>query len=224
MVFSSISGIFKSFLTFTSKASIELLSLDFSGGQEKSVDEIAARQTPLKERLPSSSNNQTDRFKFTSSPVDTVDDGQESERQQKEKDRLHQKFVKKLGGVDCIIGIGRSAVMDDDDAAAGPDDNADGDENEEPTPPPTTKGKGRAVAKKSPPKLTPMEKQVIDIKSKHMDTLLIVEVGYKFRFFGEDARIAAKELGIVCIPGKMRFDERTSILPLFSEHIWLIRA
>jgi DNA mismatch repair protein MSH3 len=53
-----------------------------------------------------------------------------------------------------------------------------------------------------------MELQVLDIKRKHMDTLLIIEVGYKFRFFGEDARIAAKELGIVCIPGRFRYDER----------------
>ncbi|KAK8049625.1 hypothetical protein PG994_011355 [Apiospora phragmitis] len=36
------------------------------------------------------------------------------------------------------------------------------------------------------------------------------KVGYKFRFFGEDARIAAKELSIVCIPGKMRYDEHPS--------------
>jgi DNA mismatch repair protein MSH3 len=56
--------------------------------------------------------------------------------------------------------------------------------------------------------LTPMELQMLEIKRKHMDAILIVEVGYKFKFFGEDARIAAKELGIVCIPGKFRFDER----------------
>ncbi|KMU76664.1 DNA mismatch repair protein Msh3 [Coccidioides immitis RMSCC 3703] len=54
------------------------------------------------------------------------------------------------------------------------------------------------------------EKQVIDIKNKHKDAILVVEVGYKFRFFGEDARIAAKELSIVCIPGKLRFDEHPS--------------
>jgi hypothetical protein len=53
-----------------------------------------------------------------------------------------------------------------------------------------------------------MELQMLEIKRKHMDAILIVEVGYKFKFFGEDARIAAKELGIVCIPGKFRFDER----------------
>jgi DNA mismatch repair protein MSH3 len=55
-----------------------------------------------------------------------------------------------------------------------------------------------------------MEIQFLEIKRQHMDTLLIMEVGYKFRFFGEDARIAAKELSIVCIPGKMRYDERES--------------
>ncbi|RMZ82962.1 hypothetical protein DV737_g1773, partial [Chaetothyriales sp. CBS 132003] len=53
-------------------------------------------------------------------------------------------------------------------------------------------------------------KQIIDIKSKHMDTLLVIEVGYKFRFFGEDARVAAKELNIMCIPGKYRYDEDAS--------------
>ncbi len=62
--------------------------------------------------------------------------------------------------------------------------------------------------KKGGSKLTPMERQVLEIKRSHIDTVLVVEVGYKFRFFGEDARIAAKELSIVCIPGKFRFDER----------------
>lgn len=55
-----------------------------------------------------------------------------------------------------------------------------------------------------------MEKQFLDIKRKHLDTILIVEVGYKFKFFGEDARVAAKELSIVCIPGKFRYDEHPS--------------
>ncbi|KAK8125165.1 MutS domain V [Apiospora kogelbergensis] len=55
-----------------------------------------------------------------------------------------------------------------------------------------------------------MEEQFLAIKRKNMDTLLIMEVGYKFRFFGEDARLAAKELSIVCIPGKMRYDEHPS--------------
>ncbi|XP_030647649.1 DNA mismatch repair protein Msh3 [Chanos chanos] len=45
---------------------------------------------------------------------------------------------------------------------------------------------------------TPLEQQYMEIKEKHKDTLLCVECGYKYRFFGEDAEIAAKELKIFC--------------------------
>ncbi|KAH8731433.1 DNA mismatch repair protein MSH3 [Phaeosphaeriaceae sp. PMI808] len=55
-----------------------------------------------------------------------------------------------------------------------------------------------------------MEMQYLDIKRKHLDTVIVMEVGYKFKFLGEDARIASKELGIVCIPGKFRYDEHPS--------------
>lgn len=46
-------------------------------------------------------------------------------------------------------------------------------------------------------KLTPLEQQVADIKNKQPDVLLFVECGYKYRFFGNDAEIAAKELNII---------------------------
>lgn len=36
----------------------------------------------------------------------------------------------------------------------------------------------------------------MDLKNKYPDVLLMVEVGYKYRFFGEDAEIAARVLGI----------------------------
>ncbi|TYH41256.1 hypothetical protein ES332_D12G303100v1 [Gossypium tomentosum] len=45
-------------------------------------------------------------------------------------------------------------------------------------------------------KYTPLEQQVVDLKNKYRDVLLMVEVGYRFRFFGKDAEIAAKVLGI----------------------------
>lgn len=48
-----------------------------------------------------------------------------------------------------------------------------------------------------PAKYTPLEQQVVELKAKHPDVLLMVEVGYKFRFFGDDAEVAAKLLGIV---------------------------
>ncbi|XP_022140857.1 DNA mismatch repair protein MSH3 isoform X2 [Momordica charantia] len=46
------------------------------------------------------------------------------------------------------------------------------------------------------PKYTPLELQVVELKKRHPDVLLMVEVGYRYRFFGEDAEIAAKVLGI----------------------------
>ena len=44
-------------------------------------------------------------------------------------------------------------------------------------------------------KLTPLEQQVKAIKENHPDTLIMVEVGYRYRFFGQDAEIAAEILG-----------------------------
>jgi DNA mismatch repair protein MSH3 len=61
--------------------------------------------------------------------------------------------------------------------------------------------------------------QVVRLKAKHEGVLLMIEVGYKYRFFGEDAKVciswvallsftpirpqtAAKELGIVAYPDR----------------------
>lgn len=122
------------------------------------------------------------------------------------KEKLHEKFVKKLGKPDSIADIKRRnrALIEDDEG----EEDAGEELLEEAKPPP--KGKKGVAAKKGSSKLTPMEKQVLEIKRAHMDTLLVIEVGYKYRFFGEDARIAAKELSIVCIPGKFRYDEHPS--------------
>lgn len=45
-------------------------------------------------------------------------------------------------------------------------------------------------------KYTPLEQQFVDIKKKNPGTLLLVECGYKWQFFGEDAVIASKVLRI----------------------------
>lgn len=42
-----------------------------------------------------------------------------------------------------------------------------------------------------------MEQQFLEIKKHHPDTILFVEAGYRYRFFGKDAEIAAKVLNIV---------------------------
>ncbi|KAI3372025.1 hypothetical protein L3Q82_006895 [Scortum barcoo] len=55
-----------------------------------------------------------------------------------------------------------------------------------------------APSRRSKSLYTPLEQQVIQLKQQHKDALLAVECGYKYRFFGEDAEIAAKVLNIFC--------------------------
>ncbi|KAG2483848.1 hypothetical protein HYH03_017301 [Edaphochlamys debaryana] len=45
-------------------------------------------------------------------------------------------------------------------------------------------------------KLTPLEQQVVALKAQYPGTILVVEVGYKMRFFGEDAEVAKAVCGI----------------------------
>ncbi|XP_038661311.1 DNA mismatch repair protein Msh3 isoform X1 [Scyliorhinus canicula] len=47
---------------------------------------------------------------------------------------------------------------------------------------------------------TPLELQFLELKEQNKGAVLCVECGYKYRFFGEDAEIAARELNINCHP------------------------
>ncbi|KAL5597010.1 uncharacterized protein BROUX77_006958 [Berkeleyomyces rouxiae] len=130
-----------------------------------------------------------------------------TQEERDERASRHEKYVKKLGNPNSSIGLSRgwrsleSADNNDGEEAEEEDDMEEEDERP-----------AKRIAKKGPAlkKLTPMLQQIIDIKKKHMDTLLVVEVGYKFQFFGEDARTASKTLGIMCIPGRLRYDDDPS--------------
>jgi DNA mismatch repair protein MSH3 len=150
-------------------------------------------------------SNRTSKYLFSTSPQqENRDPEQLDPATQQKREQLHCQFVKKLGKPDSFAELRRrNRLLDEDDNEEA---NEDGEEEQEEEP----KSKKGKTAKKGGNKLTPMERQVIDIKRANPDTLLVVEVGYKFRFFGEDARVAARELSIVCIPGKMRFDEHPS--------------
>ncbi|KAI3610488.1 dna mismatch repair protein msh3 [Moniliophthora roreri] len=63
---------------------------------------------------------------------------------------------------------------------------------------------------------TPLEKQVLQLRKDNPGTLLMVEVGYKYKFFGEDAKIGAKELGIACFP------DRNFIVASVPVHRWQV--
>ncbi|SMR54979.1 unnamed protein product [Zymoseptoria tritici ST99CH_1E4] len=155
----------------------------------------------------------TSKYAFSSDPAPANDENEEQEEDDEQektrKARLHERFVKKLGRPDSLAEFKRKNGFVEDEAAAGEDGDEDEEEDAEPT---QAKGKGKKapVQRKGKDKLTPLQRQVVDLKRKHPDALLIVEAGYKYRLFGEDARIAAKVLAIMCIPGKYRFDEHPS--------------
>ncbi|KAI3322023.1 muts domain V-domain-containing protein [Xylariaceae sp. AK1471] len=189
--------------------------------RKKSKNAIAEDQsTALPKSLPKSplaaaSLNlpaaRTERYLYDGSsprdgqPVVLGEEQQDDPQEKRRKEELHRKFVQKLGRPDSMAQIKRRNYQGNDETQVPNNDDGEEEEEEETPQPAKTKKKGAKTGK-----LTPMEIQFLDIKRKHMDTLLIVEVGYKFKFFGEDARTAAKELSIVCIPGKFRYDEHPS--------------
>jgi DNA mismatch repair protein MSH3 len=175
---------------------------------EEAILDTTPRDLPLLAVSPKkqSSVSRTSKYLFSSSPQQENVSETSSREDVSLKAKLHERFVKKLGKPDSIADIKRRnrALLEDNDD----EDGVDEEQTEESNPP--LKGKKGVAAKKGASKLTPLETQVLGIKKRYMDTLLVVEVGYKFRFFGEDARSAAKELSIVCIPGKYRYDEHPS--------------
>eukprot|EP00890_Picochlorum_soloecismus_P001707 jgi/Picsp_1/2537/NSC_00768-R1_dna mismatch repair protein len=56
---------------------------------------------------------------------------------------------------------------------------------------------GEHTTKEKKKELTPLEQQVVELQEKyHPDCVLVIECGYKYRFFGRDAEIANNVLGI----------------------------
>ncbi|SCU77570.1 LANO_0A00716g1_1 [Lachancea nothofagi CBS 11611] len=56
-------------------------------------------------------------------------------------------------------------------------------------------------------KLTPLDQQVKDLKLQHMDKVLAVRVGYKYKFFAMDAVVVSQILQIMLIKGKLSLDD-----------------
>ncbi|KAI3981024.1 hypothetical protein MKX01_011074 [Papaver californicum] len=67
---------------------------------------------------------------------------------------------------------------------------------------------------------TPLEQQVVELKTQYPDVVLMVEVGYRYRFFGEDAEIAAKVLGIYA---HLDHNFLTASIPTFRLHVHVRR-
>ncbi|KAJ7547890.1 hypothetical protein O6H91_08G108400 [Diphasiastrum complanatum] len=69
-------------------------------------------------------------------------------------------------------------------------------------------------------KHTPLEQQVVALKARYPDIVLMVEVGYKYRFFGEDAETAARVLGIFAY---YSHNFLTASIPTFRLHVHVRR-
>ncbi|KAL2556054.1 DNA mismatch repair protein MSH3 [Forsythia ovata] len=80
--------------------------------------------------------------------------------------------------------------------------------------------KDNSNTKFSNPKYTPLEQQVVELKAKYPDVLLMVEVGYRYRFFGKDAENAARVLGIYA---HMDHNFLTASIPTFRLHVHVRR-
>lgn len=188
----------------------------FNGIHDDENESLFVAQSPEKveaEQLKQSdgigkqpkTTKRTSKYLFSSSPVAEEDDqGEDDDVARQRRQALHDRFVKKLGRPESITEIKRRNKPISEDTADGEEVEEDSAE-EEPVPKPPKGRKGAAAGKK---KLTPMVQQIVDIKLAHMDTLLAVEVGYKFHFYGSDAQVASKELGVICVPGRLRFDDR----------------
>ena len=197
------------------------------GPRSSSVSSTSSDRAATRTEQPISNvrSSRTSRYLFSSSipsppshsdpNVTEVEPEDETER--KRKERLHQQFVEKLGQPNSLPTLRNrwpgTAISGPTMAADEENDPQDGDDGVGEEDQQLSGSRAKTIRKGSAAKaighrLTPLEKQVLEIKRKYLDTVLVVEVGYKFRFFGEDARIAARELSIVCIPGKIRYDER----------------
>jgi len=178
-------------------------------GQSEVVDKHLITTTANDIKTPKAIK-QTSKYAFSSSPNRDEENQDDDEETKRRKEKLRERFIKKLGRPDSMAEIRRRNVLISEEIVHDEDGDDGDDAGEDPTSRPTARGKTSAVARKKTGKLTPMEEQYLGIKRKHLDTIIVMEVGYKFKFFGEDARVVAKELSIVCIPGKFRYDEHIS--------------
>ena len=75
--------------------------------------------------------------------------------------------------------------------------------------------------------LTPLERQIMQLKEQHIDKLLLWQIGYKYKAFGEDARKCASLLNIMFIDGgdggRRSSEFSYCSFPDFKLHINLMR-
>ncbi|KAI8065738.1 muts domain V-domain-containing protein [Gongronella butleri] len=116
-----------------------------------------------------------------------------------ERKRRHEAFVKTFGQLEDERAEKRQRLDQHDDSLV--TDTVQQEQPEQEAPSPfarfaNTSSTKAAAFKPQLAKYTPLEQQVVDLKKQHPGVLLAIEVGYKYRFFGDDAKVASKVLHI----------------------------
>lgn len=70
----------------------------------------------------------------------------------------------------------------------------------------------------SAPTYTPLETQILELKRAHPGMVLLIEVGYKFKFYGDDAHLASRALNIACFREK-NLDAAMIPVPRMPVHV-----
>jgi len=169
---------------------------------------LTALMTPkVKEFRPPPESPRTARYKYTGPSA-----APSTPEQIAKKKSLHEKFMAKLGRPESMALLRRKSQGegrpgdDEEDEECGEVEEGEEEEEEAAATAKSLRGKYTSTAsagKKTPPankkstaasttKFTPLERQYVEIKKQYPDTLLLIEVGYKFRFFGEDAKVFAR--------------------------------
>lgn len=68
------------------------------------------------------------------------------------------------------------------------------------------------------PVYTPLESQILELKRAHPGMVLLIEVGYKFKFYGDDAHLASQVLNIACFREK-NMDAAMIPVPRMPVHV-----
>jgi DNA mismatch repair protein MSH3 len=166
---------------------------------------LTALMSPkIKEFRPPPESPRTARYRYAGPGGANTEEPATPEQAVKRK-TLHEKFVAKLGRPESLALLRRKSASDRGDEE-GEEEDEDEDEEESSVAAKSLRGKYVSTAyngKKAAPaskkgiasstaKFTPLERQYVEIKKKYPDTLLLIEVGYKFRFFGEDAKVPSR--------------------------------
>lgn len=161
------------------------------GGERNAL--TALMSPKVKEFRPPPESPRTARYKYSSTSTNDIEPP--TPEQLEKKKSLHEKFVQKLGRPESMATLRRPSQSE------APMEESDEEEEEAEEVPAAKSLRGkyaapggkRAAAKKSTAesttKFTPLERQYVEVKKQYPDTLLLIEVGYKFRFFGEDAKV-----------------------------------